>query len=94
MQQGLACQEGLSNIEGQTKEVQKKKKALYVGWDESEPTKSENEEKNQEANLRLTNLNICFIANEDEVTIKHCLTLDEVEDAYVELVEDFKKLSK
>ena len=30
----------------------------------------------------------------DEVTIEDCSTLDEVEDAYVELVVDFKKLSK
>ena len=73
----------MSNVEGQAKEVQKKKKALYVGWDESEPNGSENKERGQEANLSLTNPNICFIANKDEVTFEECLTLDEVKDAYI-----------
>ena len=37
----------------------KKKKTLYVGWDESKPSDSQNEEKGEEANLSLTNSNIC-----------------------------------
>ena len=55
----------------------KKKKALYVGWDESEPSNSENEERGQVANLSPTNSNICFMTNVDEVTIEDCLTLHE-----------------
>ena len=71
----------------------KKKKTLNVGWDEPEPSGSE-DEKNQEANLSIANPNICFIANENEVTFDDCLSLEELENEYMELTEEYKKLSK
>ena len=46
----------------------KKKKALYVGWDESEPSDSE-DEKSEEANISIVDPNNCFMANENEVII-------------------------
>jgi len=52
----------------------KKKKALYVGWDESEPSDSE-DEKSQEANLSIADPNICFMANENEVIIIDYMSL-------------------
>jgi len=39
--------------------------------------------------LSLTNPNIWFIANEDEVNFDYYMSLKEIEDAYVELVGDF-----
>ena len=71
----------------------KKKKALYVGWDESEPSDSE-DEKSQEANLSITDPNICFMANENEVIIDDCMSLEELEDTHIELMEEYIKLSK
>jgi len=50
------------NWKGKAKRFIKKKKALYVGWDESGLSNSENEEKD-ESNLSITNGNVCFMAD-------------------------------
>ena len=50
------------SLKGKAKKFFKKKKTLYMGWDESEPSDSKNEEKD-EANLSILNENICFMAN-------------------------------
>ena len=50
------------NLKRKAKKFFKKKKALSVGWDESEPTDFENEEK-EEANLSILNENVCFVAD-------------------------------
>ena len=71
----------------------KRKKALDVEWDESEPSDSE-DEKSQEAMLSIADPNICFMANENEVIIDDCMSLEEFEDAHMELMEEYKKLSK
>ncbi|ONK56591.1 uncharacterized protein A4U43_C10F10450 [Asparagus officinalis] len=42
----------------------KKKKAMYAGWDESEPSDSDSDEEG--AKFALHDHNICFMANEDE----------------------------
>ena len=59
----------------------KKKTTFHVGWDESEPSDSE-DKKSQEANLSIIDRNICFMANENEVTIDDCMSLEELEDIY------------
>ena len=50
--------------------------------------------KNHGANLSITNPNIYFMENENEVTIEDFMSLEEIEDAYIELMEEYKKLSK
>ena len=52
-----------------------------------------NEEKEQEAKFSLTNTNLCFMANNDEVTIDDCVNL-EVEEAYIELLMTTKSFQK
>ena len=81
-------------MKGKPKKFRKEKKELYTRWDESELSDFKNEEKGEEANLSLTNANICFMANENEVNFDDYYTLKEIKDAYVELVSDFKNLSK
>ena len=73
----------------------KKKEALYVSWEESEPSDTD-EEQNETANLRTVNNNICFKAHEDEVISdsEEPFTLDELKDAYIEFEKDLKKLDK
>ena len=44
----------------------KKKKAIYVGWEESEPSDSDKEQ-HETTNLEMVNNNICFMAHEDEI---------------------------
>ena len=61
-------------------------------WDESKPSDSENEEKD-EANLSISNENIYFMADNEQVTLDDYITSEEIEDAYIELVADYKKLS-
>ena len=70
----------------------KEKKASYVEWDESEPSYFK-DVKNQEANLSITNPNICFMAHQNDITCetKSVVTL-EVEDIYIELTDEYKKL--
>ena len=72
-----------------TKKSFKRKKALYVGWVESEPSDSGNEEKD-EANLSISNGNVCFMADNEQVTLDDYITSEEIEDAYIELVADYK----
>ena len=70
-------------------------KALYVGWEKSEPSDFDKEQ-NETANLVMVNKNnICFMAHENKV-ISNCddLTLEELEDAYCDLKNDYKLLSK
>jgi len=55
----------------------KKKKALYVGWHESKSSDSKNEEK-YEANLSITNENICFMADNEHVTLDDYVTSEEI----------------
>lgn len=81
MQQARAYQEGLPIVKKIKSKRFKKNKTLHVGWDESELSDSDNELKVQEANLRLTNTNVCFIANNDEVTFDHYISQEEIEDA-------------
>ena len=67
-----------------------KKKALYVGWEESEPSDSD-EEEHETDNLRMVDNNICFMAHEDEVIsdFEATFTLEELE----MLVLNWKKTS-
>ena len=65
-----------SNLKGKPKKFKKEKKELYIRKDESEPSDSENEEKGEEANLSLTNPNIFFMANENEVNFDDYITLE------------------
>jgi len=58
-----------------------------------EPSDSENEEKD-EANLSISNENICFMANNEHVTFDDYITSEEIEDVYTELVAEYWKLSK
>jgi len=80
-------------LKGKTKKFFKKKKALYVRWDELKPSDSENEEKD-EANLSISNGNVCFIADNEHVTLDDYITSEKIEDAYIESVAEYKKLSK
>jgi len=80
------------NLKEKTKKFFKKK-ALYIGWDESEPSDSENEEKDK-ANLSISNENVCFMADNQQVTLDDYITSDEIEYVYIKLVADYKKLSK
>nr|ABD63167.1 Zinc knuckle family protein [Asparagus officinalis] len=74
----------------------KKKKAMYAGWEESEPSDSDSDEEG--AKLALHNPNVCFMANEDEV-----ISEAESESFYMqcdiamaleELNFEFKRMSK
>jgi len=80
-------------LKGKARKFCKKKKALYVRWEESESSDFKNEEKD-EANLSISNENIYFMANNKQVTLDDYITSEEIEDAYIELVGDYKKLSK
>ena len=46
----------------------------------------------KKANLSFTNSNICFKANENEVTIDDYANLEDIEKAYIDLVNKFKTL--
>ena len=61
--------------------------------DESEPSDSENEEKD-EANLSISNGNVCFIADNEHVTLDDYITSEKIEDTYIELVAEYKKTFK
>ena len=74
----------------------KKKKAMYAGWEESEPSDSDSDEEG--AKLALHDPNVCFMANEDEV-----ISEAESESFYMqcdiamaleELNFEFKRMSK
>jgi len=54
---------------------------------------SENKEKD-EANLSIWNENIYFMTDNEQVTLDDYITSEEIEDAYIELVADYKKNSK
>ena len=47
-----------------------------------------------EANLSILNENVCFMADNKQATLDDYITSEEIEDAYIELVADYKKLSK
>ena len=83
----------MSQLEQKCEKFFKKKKALYVRWDELEPNDSENEEKN-EANLSISNENICYMEDNEQVTLDDYITSEEIEDACSELVAEYKKLSQ
>ena len=59
MQQTGTNEERLSVAQKKHKKM--KKKALYVGWKESEPNGSDDEEQNEMAKLGM--VNICFMAH-------------------------------
>ena len=61
----------------------KKKKALYVGWEESKSSDSD-EEQHETANLRTVD-NICFMPHEDKLKSdsNEIIIFDELEDAYI-----------
>ena len=67
------------------------KEALYVGWEKSEPSDSENKQ-SETTNFGMVD-NICFMANEaKEISdFKDIITFEELEDAYEELEKEFKK---
>ena len=77
---------------GKVKKFIKKKKVLYIGWDELDPMIPRM--KKDESNLSITNENVCFMVDNEQVTLNDYITSEEIEDAYIELVGDFKKLSK
>ena len=77
-----------TNLKEKAKKFFKKKKALSLRQDESEPSDSENEEKD-EANLSISNENICFMANNEHVTFDDYITSEEIEDVYTELVAEY-----
>ena len=81
------------NLKGKAKKFFKKQKVLYVGWDKLEPSDSENEKKD-EANLGISNENIYFMADNKQITLDDYITSEKIEDAYIELVAKYKKLSK
>ena len=72
----------------------KMKKVLYVGWEESEPSDSD-EEQHEISNLRMVNRNkIYFVAHENVVVFnsEDPFTLDELEDSYIELEKRFQEI--
>ena len=73
-----------------SKEYKRKKKAFMVAWDNSKNSSSNDEQKKT--------VNICFMAREDEVHSTSHLNLDvdidELFDAYNELMVEYKKLNK
>ena len=58
-----ALEEGLTLAQGEKNKNMKKKKILSVGWEESKPIDSE-EEQSDTANFKMVDNNICFMANE------------------------------
>ena len=63
-----------------------KKKAMMATWSDSEDSTSEEEQKEV--------ANLCFMANDDEVSAENLsdFTFNELEEAFFELMNDFKKL--
>jgi len=44
--------------------------------------------------LSFTNRNVCFMTDNEQVILDDYITSEEIEDAYTELVGEYKKLSK
>ena len=44
--------------------------------------------------MSISNGNVCFMADNDQVKLDDYITSKEIEDAYIELVGEYKKLSK
>ena len=63
-----------------------KKKAMMATWSDSEDSSSEEEQKEV--------ANLCFMANENEAIneTQSDFTFEELEDAFYELIHDFKKI--
>lgn len=74
----------------------KKKKAMYAGWDESEPSDSDSDD--EDAKIALHDRNVCFMAHEDEVQSESenesLLIQNELEAALEELNFEYIKLGK
>ena len=68
----------------------RRKHSILDGMNRSQATLKMSEE----ANLSIADPNICFMANENEVIIDDCMSLEELEDTHLELTEEYKKLSK
>ncbi|XP_020250921.1 YTH domain-containing protein 1-like [Asparagus officinalis] len=64
----------------------KKKKAMYIGWDESEPSDSDNDDEG--AKIALHDPNICFMAHEDEILAQHIRDAFESEDEIEKLTTE------
>ena len=77
----------------------KKKKAMYVGWDESEPSDTSDDESTL---IAVQDPNVCFMAQEDEVhsnsdsdsDSESPPSYDDVCDALNELNQGYQKLNK